>query len=192
MALLGKRKRAGFLAFPPYVSHTAGRDDTPFADHEASCAIGCQPVPDPSYPPGRCGLRVARCCLCRLFCCLSGRVRSSGGSSILLGLGSLFQFLACGLSFCSRKGWREPVGPAVIMLYVIGLSWMLVAAVGLDDWYLHTCQAVLLVVPLGFFALQCLRRLGAPTCAAPVSLPINFLGAWTGRPIWTLAVCCRK
>ena len=88
---------------------------------------------------------------------------SSGGSSILLGLGSLFQFLACGLSFCSRKGWREPVGPAVIMLYVIGLSWMLVAAVGLDDWYLHTCQAVLLVVPLGFFALQCLRDSGAPT-----------------------------
>ena len=40
---------------------------------------------------------------------------------------------------------------------------MLVAAVGLDDWYLHTCQAVLLVVPLGFFALQCLRNSGAPT-----------------------------
>ena len=57
------------------------------------------------------------------FLLLIGALRSSGGSSILLGLGSLFQFLACGLSFCSRKGWREPVGPAVIMLYVIGLSW---------------------------------------------------------------------
>ncbi len=97
------------------------------------------------------------------FLLLIGAERSSGGFSVLLGLGSLFQFLACGLSFLSRQGWREPVGPTVIMLYVIGLSWMLVAAVGLDDWYLHTCQAVLLVVPLGFFALQCLRDSGAPT-----------------------------
>ena len=48
------------------------------------------------------------------------------------------------------------------MLYVIALSWLLVAAVGLDDWYLHACQAVLLVVPLVFFALQCLRDSGAP------------------------------
>jgi hypothetical protein len=94
---------------------------------------------------------------------LIGALRSTSGFSIFLGLGALFQFLACCLSFFSGKGWREPVGPAVIMLYVIALSWMLVAAVGLDDWYLHTCQAILLVVPLGFFAMQCLRDSGAPT-----------------------------
>ena len=56
------------------------------------------------------------------FLLLIGALRSTGGSSILLGLGSLFQFLACGLAFVSRRGWREPVGPAVIMLYVIGLA----------------------------------------------------------------------
>ena len=92
-----------------------------------------------------------------------GALRSTGGPSLLLAFGALFQFLACGLAFVSRQGWREPVGPAVIMLYVIALSWLLVAAVGLDDWYLHTCQAVLLVVPLAFFAVQCLRDSGAPT-----------------------------
>ena len=92
----------------------------------------------------------------------TGAVRSSGMTAMLLGLGALFQFLACALAFISRQGWRDPVGPAVIMLYVIALSWMLVAAVGLDDWYLHTCQAILLVVPLVFFAVQCLRESGAP------------------------------
>ncbi len=97
------------------------------------------------------------------FLLLIGAARSSGGFSLLLGLGALFQCLACVLTFFSGKGWREPVGPAVIMLYVIALSWLLVAAVGLDDWYLHTCQAVLLVVPLCFFAVQCLRDSGAPT-----------------------------
>ncbi len=121
------------------------------------CSVGSKPATLP--------MRAARgaVLLVPAFLLLIGALRSTGGFSVLLGLGALFQFLACGLSFFSRQGWREPVGPAVIMLYVIGLSWMLVAAVGLDDWYLHTCQAVLLVVPLGFFALQCLRDSGAPT-----------------------------
>ena len=73
------------------------------------------------------------------------------------------------------------------MLYVIALSWLLVAAVGLDDWYLHTCQAILLVVPLGFFALQCLRDSGARPCAAPVSWLNSWPDALIGRPTWTLA-----
>ena len=91
---------------------------------------------------------------------LIGALRSTGGPRILLALGAVFQLLACGLAYFSRQGWRESVGPAVIMLYVIALSWLLVAAVGLDDWYLHTCQAILLVVPLAFFAVQCLRDSG--------------------------------
>ncbi len=91
-----------------------------------------------------------------------GALRATGGPSVLLACGALFQVLICGMAFVSRQGWREPVGHAVIMLYVIALSWLLVAAVGLDDWYLHACQAILLVVPLIFFAMQCLRDSGAP------------------------------
>jgi hypothetical protein len=122
------------------------------------------------------------------FLLLIGALRSTGGFSVLLGLGSLFQFLACGLTFFSRQGWREPVGPAVIMLYVIGLSWMLVAAVGLDDWYLHTCQAVLLVVPLAFFAMQCLHDSGAPTLRRARQLAHQL----SRRPDWPAGLdACR-
>ena len=93
-----------------------------------------------------------------LICSLRGTSVSPG----LLWLGTLFQVLACGLALFSRPGWREPTGSAVIMLYVIALSWMLLGTVGTNDWFLHLAQAVLLVVPLTYFAAQCLRESGAP------------------------------
>jgi HEAT repeats len=122
-------------------------------------------TPGPAPKPASFLLRAARGAVLLLPAVLLtvGAMRSSGSSAVLLGLGALFQFLACGLAFLSRQGWREPVGPAVIMIYVIALSWMLMASVGQDDWFLHTCEAFLLVVPLGFFAAQCLRDSGAPT-----------------------------
>ena len=77
-------------------------------------------------------LRAARGAVLLLpaFLLSAGAVRSTETACLLLTLGALFQFLACGLAFLSRQGWREPVGPAVIMLYVIALSWMLMASVG--------------------------------------------------------------
>jgi hypothetical protein len=89
-------------------------------------------------------------------------VRGTSHSPRLLWLGTLFQLLACGLSLFGRQGWREPTGAAVIMLYVIALSWMLLGTMGADDWFLHLSQAVLLVVPLVYFAVQCLLESGAP------------------------------
>jgi HEAT repeat protein len=89
-------------------------------------------------------------------------VRGTSAAPHLLWLGTLFQALACGLALLSQQGGRESPGSAVIMLYVIALSWVLLAAAGTDDWLLHLTQAILLVVPLGFFALQCLRESGAP------------------------------
>src|SRR5262245_27627901 len=80
----------------------------------------------------------------------------------LLWLGAAFQGLACLLALVSRHGQREPAGPVVIMLYVIALSWLLLGTSGWNDWFLHVAQATLLVVPLGFFAAQCLRDSGAP------------------------------
>jgi hypothetical protein len=88
-------------------------------------------------------------------------LRAPGATNLVLWLGAMFQFLACGLVFVNRQGWREPVGSAVIMLYVIALSWMLIGAVGVDDPFVHFAEAVLLVVPLGFFAVQSLRDSGA-------------------------------
>ena len=80
----------------------------------------------------------------------------------LLWLGALFQLLACGLSLFGRQGWREPTGAAIIMLYVIALSWMILGSIDAEDWFLHLAQSILLVVPLVYFAVQCLMESGAP------------------------------
>jgi hypothetical protein len=89
-------------------------------------------------------------------------LRSDGTSPRLLWLGTLFQFLACGLSLFGRRGWHEPTVASIIMLYVIALSWMLLGASGADDWFLHLAQAILLVVPLAHFAVQSMKDSGAP------------------------------
>ncbi|HTU16624.1 MAG TPA: HEAT repeat domain-containing protein [Gemmataceae bacterium] len=89
-------------------------------------------------------------------------IRGTSASPRLLWLGTLFQLLACGLSLFGRQGWREPTAAAIIMLYVIALSWMLLGSIGTEDWFLHLAQSILLVVPLVYFAVQCLMESGAP------------------------------
>ncbi len=121
-------------------------------------------TPETSKRPSSLLLRLGRLVLLLLPITLlvTVSVRSNGSATYLLWLGALFQALACVLALFSRQGWREPTGPAVIMLYVIALCWMLLAASGMDDWFVHLSQALLLVVPLGFFAAQCLYESGAP------------------------------
>jgi HEAT repeat protein len=91
---------------------------------------------------------------------LSVSVRLQGGATLVLLLGSATLALGCLLILCTRPG-QQPAGPAVIMLYVIGLSWLVLGTAGIYDWFLHLAQAVLLVVPLVFFARQCLLDSGA-------------------------------
>lgn len=88
-------------------------------------------------------------------------LRTPPEMSSLLWLGTLFQLLACGLSLWTGRFGREQAGPAVIMLYVIALSWLLLGLPEGEDWFLHLAQAILLVIPLLFFAVQCLRDSGA-------------------------------
>jgi hypothetical protein len=95
-----------------------------------------------------------------LLLLISARLSSSTFGP--LWLGTIFQVLACGLALASPEALREPPGTAVIMLYAIALSWLLLGALGHSDWVLHLTQAVLLVVPLLVFANQCLRESGAP------------------------------
>jgi HEAT repeat protein len=92
---------------------------------------------------------------------LAVSVRAAGEASTILWMGTLFQALACGLALWTSAAGREPAGPAVIMLYVIALSWLLLGGPGREDWLVHLSQATLLVVPLGFFAVQCLIDSGA-------------------------------
>jgi hypothetical protein len=80
----------------------------------------------------------------------------------LLWLGTLFQGLGCVLALFSWRGLRQPLNSAVIMLYVIALSWLLLATSGTEDPFVHVSRAILLVVPLCFFGMQCLFESGAP------------------------------
>jgi hypothetical protein len=94
---------------------------------------------------------------------LGASLRSSGSSAHLLWLGTFFQALGFLLALGIHQSQRGSVSPSVVMLYVIGLSWLVLGGSGREDWYFHLAQAVLLVIPLGFFAVQYLRESGAPT-----------------------------
>jgi HEAT repeat protein len=89
-------------------------------------------------------------------------LRATGDRAFTLWLGALFQGLACLLALAASRGWRRSSGPSVVLLYVIALSWMLLAGVVADDWFVHLAQSVLLVVPLVSFGVQCLTESGAP------------------------------
>lgn len=93
---------------------------------------------------------------------LISSIRGTSTSPRLLWLGTLFQLLACGMSLFARPGRREPTGAAIIMLYVIALSWMVLGTLGSQDWFCHLAQSILLVVPLIYFGVQCLMESGAP------------------------------
>ncbi len=93
---------------------------------------------------------------------LVSSLRNTGSAPGVLWMGTVFQALVCGLAIITRQVWREPVGPPLIMLYVIALSWLLLGASGSGDWFLHLAQAMLLVVPLLLFGILCVRESGAP------------------------------
>lgn len=95
------------------------------------------------------------------FLLLVGSLRSNGSTAQLLWLGTLFQALGFLLALGIQHSQRDSVSPAVIMLYVIGLSWLVLAGAEREDWFFHLAQAILLVIPLGFFGVQYLRESGA-------------------------------
>ncbi len=197
----------GLLAFRPAVSHTGGRYGTlraaerPRADgipYEAPCATGTRQGQPPNLRPSFSG--PSRGALVLLLPAGAADGRGRRGPTGMTALPpprarrALFQFLACALAFVSRQGWRDPVGPAVIMLYVIALSWMLMASVGRDDWYpvpaamrrcCWWCRSA------SSPCSACATRAPRP-CAAPAYWPASWPGGRTGRPVSTPAACCRK
>jgi hypothetical protein len=92
---------------------------------------------------------------------LVGCFRYEGSPNLMLWLGAAFQVLVCILSFLSRQNYRQPLGPSVVTLYVIALGWLWLGTANLEDWYLYLSQAILLMVPLIFFALYMLADSGA-------------------------------
>jgi hypothetical protein len=87
--------------------------------------------------------------------------RATGEHRLLLALGALFQGLAFVLALVTGGRLHQPIAPAVIMLYVIALSWILLGGLQINDWFFHVAQSLLLVVPLAYFAVQCLKESGA-------------------------------
>jgi hypothetical protein len=88
-------------------------------------------------------------------------LRQGGTDESLLWIAAGFQALVCGLTLISRSSWRQPMGPSIITLYLIGLAWLwCVNAPG--DWYVLMSKATLLVVPLITFAFTTLHDSGAP------------------------------
>jgi hypothetical protein len=90
-------------------------------------------------------------------------LRSPAETEMLLWLGTGVQAIVCLLALLAIHGNRELAGPTVIMVYVFALGLLLLGASHRNDWQIHFSQAVLLVVPLLFFAVQCLRDSGATT-----------------------------
>ncbi len=88
-------------------------------------------------------------------------LRCHSPNALMLWLAVLFQLLVCLLAMVSRQTWRQSMGPSVITLYVIALGWMWLGTAGMNDWYPHLAQAVMLVVPLAVFAKQMLSESGA-------------------------------
>ena len=89
-------------------------------------------------------------------------IRGSTTAPRLLWLGTVFQSLVCGLLLSWRQGLHAPTGAAILMLYGAALSWMVLGTTSMNDWFAHLAQAVLLVVPLVYFAVQNLLESGAP------------------------------
>lgn len=95
------------------------------------------------------------------FILLVATLRDPGGVNIMLWMGTAFQAVVCVLSLFSRGGWRQPLGPSVITLYLIALAWLWFGDKH-EDWYTTLSKAVLLVVPLIVFGFQTLYDSGAP------------------------------
>jgi hypothetical protein len=96
-------------------------------------------------------------------------LRTNGPASYMLWLGTAFQGLVCALSFLNRRSWQQPVGPAVITLYLIGFCWLWWGQVS-EDWYFGVAKAMLLVAPLMLFGWQTLCDSGAPAIRRARSL----------------------
>ena len=92
---------------------------------------------------------------------LIASLRTEGSPQTMLRIGALVQVLIFAVLALARRAWQEPIGQAVILLYLIGLVWLWISHGISDGWFSHLAQFLLLVVPLTMFALQTLTDSGA-------------------------------
>jgi HEAT repeat protein len=90
-----------------------------------------------------------------------GTLVSSGQMRQLLWLGTLMEVLFGFLLLFMPNIWRPARGAPIIALYLTGLVWVWICTAQRQEWYPHFAQAILLIVPLGLFAVQQLADTGA-------------------------------
>src|SRR5262245_2191573 len=92
-------------------------------------------APGKSRPATSPWLRLARLGILLLpFTLLAiSSLRATGEHQRLLTLGALFQALAFLLALVTGGRFHQPITPAVVMLYVIALSWLLLGAPQFND-----------------------------------------------------------
>jgi HEAT repeats len=95
------------------------------------------------------------------FLLLVAALRCGDEFNLNLWLGTTFQGLVCLLTFLTRHHARQPMGPAVVTLYIIALGWLWLGTPHGDDWFLSLAKALLLIVPLLCFGFQVLAESGA-------------------------------
>lgn len=93
---------------------------------------------------------------------LIGGLRFDGEASQVMLFGAAFQLLVFTLGVLTQAFWRRNVGPVILLLYGIAFAWVMLANGPPEDWFAHLAKALLLAIPLGFFAVQTLRDIGAP------------------------------
>ena len=92
---------------------------------------------------------------------VSAGIRQPLAETQLFWLGVGMQTVACLAALWVTRLGQETSSSVVILLYVIALGCIVVGSPGRQDWLIHVSRSILLVVPVVFFALQCLRDSGA-------------------------------
>ena len=66
------------------------------------------------------------------------------------------------------------------MICIIALSWLVLGAPGASDGFLYVARSLLLILPLGYFASQCLAESGAPALrrARKLAERLSWKGSW--------------
>jgi hypothetical protein len=88
--------------------------------------------------------------------------RVDGDAASWLGVGVSIELVIAALLMIFYRSWSPPVGPMVLVCYVVALAWLWLSLPGnWRDWYLHLVQALLVVAPLGVVAAFTLQQSGA-------------------------------
>jgi hypothetical protein len=79
---------------------------------------------------------------------------------LLLG-GLAFQVAICVMTFVSSRSSDQPIGPAIVTLYLTAVA-SLWFGDGINDWFTHLSKGLLIGIPILVFGYQTLVESGAP------------------------------